>query len=126
MLEQVLDRIDQLDLTRLHNVVAFLGVMMSVYVMMLTSYEQEDRADPLWLQWSRRLALATVATGYLWSLSYSSSRKWEPWPPEIMLMFGILFVMGVRGIAIHLRIWREGHRAFPPPLPVSAMKAKKD
>lgn len=110
MLEQVLDRIDQLDLTRLHNVVAVLGVMMSIYVMMLTSYEHEDRDDPLWLQWARRLAFATVATGYLWTLSYSATRKWEPWPPEIMLMVGILFVVVVRAVAIHLRIWREGHR----------------
>lgn len=110
MFDRLLDAIDAFDLTRLHGVLAFVGFFMTVYVMSLTGYEHEDRDDPAWLQWVRRVGYGTVALAFLWSLDYSHDHGWRPWPPELMLMIGIVIGMVVRATAIHLRIRREGRR----------------
>lgn len=107
MLSQALEH---LDLTGIHTAVALIGTGLSLYVMALTSHEKEDINDPLWLQWFRRVYLGTGALTLLWSLSYSTSKGWQPWPPEIGLMLAWIGMLVGRTAAIHLRIAREGHR----------------
>jgi hypothetical protein len=102
--------INAADFSKLHTLLAILGAFLAVYVMSLTSYEHEDAADPAWLQWIRRAGLALVALSFAWTFNYSIEHRWTPWPPEIMLMVGVLLGLAVRTIAIHLRIHREGSR----------------
>lgn len=101
------------DLSTLHTILTLLGFGLTLYVMQLTSHENEDISDPPWLRWGRRMALGLVALALLWSLSYSETKRWQPWPPEMMLVLGVIGIMAVRAVAIHLRIRREGRRRFP-------------
>lgn len=104
MLAQTLDR---LDLTTAHTVLALLGAGLALYVMQLTSHVEEDRVDPVWLQWGRRLCLAAIALALLWSLSFSVTHSWQPWPPELALIIALNAIFIVRATAIHLRLRRD-------------------
>lgn len=98
------------DLTSSHTILALFGAGLSVYVMALTSYEREDINDPVWLQWFRRLYLGMGALALLWSISYSTTKGWQPWPPEVCLILAWISMLSGRTAAIHIRIWREGRR----------------
>lgn len=110
-----IDRLlEGLDLTALHTLLTIAGMFLAVYVMQLTSHVNEDHDDTAPLRWGRRSALAGIALSMLWSLSYSLTKSWQPWPPELALILAIIVMLGVRAIAIHARIRREGiRRALP-------------
>lgn len=91
-------------------VLAMTGAMLCVYVMSLTSYEHEDRADPTWLRWCRRFGHALTAIALFWSLSFMGIHRWMPSPPILLLIVAVNISMLVRATAIHLRIRREGRR----------------
>jgi cell division protein FtsW (lipid II flippase) len=116
MLDQALER---LDLTTLHTVLTLVGALMALYVMQLTSHEREDDVDPSWLRWVRRGGLGAIALALLWSLNYSETKSWQPWPPEIALIIAIILTLIVRAAAIHARIWREGSRRRRSSTPVT-------
>lgn len=108
--------LDSFDLTTAHTVLVLFGAALSLYVMQLTSHVEEDKVDPPWLQWGRRVCLAAIAWSLLWSLSYSTSKSWQPWPPEMALIFSLIAVLLIRVIAIHMRLRREKlHRHEPAP-----------
>ena len=98
------------DLTVAHMILTMIGFLLAIYVMQLTSHEHEDEDDPAWLQWGRRFALTGVAGSFLWSLSYSLAKQWQPWPPEIALHLALILMLLFRALAIHARIKREGAR----------------
>jgi len=102
--------LENFDLSGVHTALTLLGAALAIYVMALTGYEHEDEHDPVWLQWARRLVLVAMAWSCLWSLSFSESRNWQPWPPDLMMLMAMIGYLGVRASAIHARIWREGHR----------------
>jgi hypothetical protein len=108
---QIGQALEGVDLIRAHTLLTLVGAMLAVYVMSLTSYEHEDAKDPTWLRWARRSVLAMMAWSFLWSLSYSETKNWQPWPPEILMLLSMIGYLGVRASAIHARIWREGHRS---------------
>jgi hypothetical protein len=95
------------DLSTAHTVLALFAAGLAVYVMQLTSHVQEDAVDPLWLQWARRVGLAAVALALIWSVSYSTTKMWQPWPPELALILALIGVLGVRAVAIRLRLRRD-------------------
>lgn len=97
-------------LSHIHLIFGLIGFFLTVYVMVFISYEREDIADPVWLQWCRRISYAVVALAMMWSLNYQVATGWGPWPPAVLLMFGLILMMAVRAAAVHLRIMREGHR----------------
>jgi hypothetical protein len=111
MLSQALERFD---LTQIHTALTLIGAGLALYVMQLTSHEHEDISDPAWLRWCRRLYLGGIALALLWSLSYSETKSWQPWPPEIGLILAVIGMLVVRAVAIHTRVWREGHRVATP------------
>ncbi len=117
MLDRILNAIDATDWTRAYVVLTILAALLIVYVMNLTSYEQEDQCDPRWLQWGRRTGYLVTAGALLWSLIYMQNHSWQPWPPSVLLIVGIIVGASVRVIAIHLRIKREGSRRRPAELP---------
>lgn len=110
MLSQALERFD---LTMLHTILTLLGSGLSLYVMGLTGYVHEDREDPPWMQWSRRMVLGAIAMSLLWSLKFSQEKNWQPWPPEMGLIFAVVMMLAIRAVAIHLRLWRSGHYKRP-------------
>jgi len=111
------------DLTTLHTILTIAGMFLAVYVMQLTSYVNEDHRDSVTLRWGRRASLMFIALAFLWSLSYSQTKGWQPWPPEVALILAIITMMAVRAIAIHARIRRDGVRRA---LPHAAVRIKRN
>lgn len=109
-MDRILEVINASDLSRIHSLLAIVGSLLAVYVMSVTSYEHEDRDDPVWLQHLRRIGLFALAIAFGWSFLYLHDKNWKPWPPEVLLMVGIIMGLAVRAVAIHLRIRREGRR----------------
>lgn len=111
MLDKVLENHD---LMAAYTILSLVGFFLTLYVMQLTSWAHEDLADPLPLRWARRGSLAAVALSLLWSLHYSVTKAWQPWPPELALIAGVICIMAVRAIAISARIRRDRLRRVSP------------
>lgn len=109
------------DLTAAHTVLALLGAFLSVYVMQLTHYEAEDDVDPPALRFARRFALALMAWAMLWSLSYSETKNWQPWPAQVLTIMAADAILFIRAIAIKARIKRTGVK---PDAPRAALEPK--
>lgn len=95
------------DLSSIHTILTIAGMFLAVYVMQLTSHANEDAGDHWVLRWGRRTSLAMVALALLWSLSYSQTKSWQPWPPEIALIVALIGVLGFRALAIKAAIRRR-------------------
>lgn len=107
--------LEGIDLTGLHTMLTVAGSLLAVYVMQLTHYEAEDFVDPWIVRKMRRFSLALIALAFLWSAAFSLSRQWQPWPPEILLIFAIDLALVIRMVAIWARIKRTGHRCWDRP-----------
>lgn len=106
--------LEGLDLTGAHTFLALYGCFVCVYVMQLVVHEGEDRDDPWIVKNGRRFWLMMLALGFLWSISYAQGHKWQPWPPELVILIAIDMLLTVRVLAIWARIKRSGHREWAP------------
>lgn len=123
----MIDRfLEGLDLTTLHTILTIAGMFLAVYVMQLTSHVNEDHADPPTVRWFNRASLAGIGLALLWSLSYSQTKNWQPWPPEIALILAVIIMLGARAIAIHARIRRVGIRRALPTVGVAAKQPHRN
>jgi cell division protein FtsW (lipid II flippase) len=111
MLEQAIDavlsRCSAADLTRVHIVLALFGGLLAIYVANLTSFERDDVGEPTFLQWSRRVGYFVTAISLFWSVIYMDNHQWQPWPPMLLLIFGVVVMLAARARAIRLRVKRE-------------------
>jgi cell division protein FtsW (lipid II flippase) len=107
-LNQILERSDVSWIFTLLTLWAF---FLSLYVMQLTSSQDEDKNDSLFIQWGRRISLAAIALSMLWSLTYSITKQWQPWPPSLGLLFAVILMLTFRILAIKARIRRDGRKA---------------
>ena len=120
-----IDRIlDGVDLTGAHTVLALAGALLAVYVMQLTHYEAEDRVDHWLIRRARRVGLALLSLAFLWSLTFSETRNWQPWPPEIVAFFAMDLLLAVRIAAIWARIRRSGRYLDAESLKVEMRRAR--
>ena len=116
------DLLNACDWSKVHIVLALTGGGLSAYVMSLISWEHEDRDDPRWLQWLRRIGHTMTSVAMFYTVSYMADHNWQPWPPMILLVAGVNVTMIVRAIAIHVRVKRKGHFKGSP----AAMSARRD
>lgn len=93
--------LETLPLTGIFNVLTTLGALLALHVMQATSHYQEDRGDPLLLQWAHRGVLALMALTFLWMLMYGREKDWMPWPPMVAMVFIIDAGLVVRGFILH-------------------------
>lgn len=97
---------DGLNLTVAHSIASFVGAIMALYVMQLWTVGALAVPDDCWFsKQARRLALLMVALMMLWSLSYSNSKGWSPWPSDVGMMFAVdLFLLSSIVVAIKRRL----------------------
>ncbi len=102
MLDKVLE---SYDLTAIHTILTLVGFFLALYVMQQTSHVNEDRADHWFLRWINRFSFAGLALVFLWSLSYSQTKSWQPWPPDIGMDAAVIVLLAGRAWAIiaHVR-----------------------
>lgn len=98
----MLDRlVDTLDLSALHTTLVMCGALLGVYVMQMVG--RDDRHPPP-IQWALRASLAVMTLALLWSLLYSMTKQWQPWPPEILLHVGLIILLATWAAILHNRI----------------------
>jgi hypothetical protein len=104
----MLDRvIEGHDLTLIHTLLTLVGFFLALYVMQLTSHAHEDQDDPWLLRWINRVTFAGLALALLWSLSYSITKSWQPWPPDVALDLAVIVLLAGRAWAILSHIKRD-------------------
>lgn len=110
-----IDRIlDGVDLSGFYTVLSLAGALLAVYVMQVTRYEAEDRADPPALRNARTAGLAILSLSLLWSLTFSETRQWQPWPPALIMLASVDALLVIKIIAIRARIRRLGRYRDAP------------
>lgn len=108
MLDQALKVAASIDLTPALLLLAAVGACCSIYLMQLTHYESEDTVDPPWIRRIRRVALAGLAMTLCWTVDYSISHVWQPWPPFVFTLAFIDLLIGIMIFAIRARVRRTG------------------
>lgn len=110
-IEQILE---SWNLTYVLALLAMLGFFLAVYVNQLTHYEAEDSSDPMFIRIMRQAAYLLMAWSFLWVMSYSEARGWQPWPPVILMIVAIDMILIIRALAIKARIRRNGVKPEAP------------
>lgn len=99
---------DLVSLTPAFQLLAGIGGCACVFLMQLTHYEAEDKVDPPWIRNVRRLSLMLLALSLCWAAYYSTTLKWEPWPPVVGMVAALDMLIGIRIFAIRARVRRTG------------------
>lgn len=116
-----IDRLlESVDLTSVHTFLTIAGMLLALFVMQQTGHGNEDRDDPPLVRWGHRVSLGSIALALLWSLSYSMTKNWQPWPPELALIMATIAVLSFRALAIHFHIRRGIRRGTRLMTPVGA------
>jgi hypothetical protein len=109
----LIDRVlSEIDLTAVHTILALSGMFLAVYVMQLTRFEGEDREDHWLIREAHRLALVLYALAMLWSLSYSETKQWQPWPSDLAAFAIVDVMLVVRLLAVWGHMRRTGRRPW--------------
>lgn len=85
--------LDGFDLSVVHFVACLLGVFMALIVMQLWSNRSLIADDCVISYWSRRVGLCALALAMLWSLAYSTTKGWQPWPPDVAAKIAVDLVL---------------------------------
>ena len=82
--------LDGIDLSGVHFAACLMGALMAIYVMQLWSHGSlELQGDCFVAKYARRFSLLILTLSMLWSIAYSTTKGWQPWPPDL---FGLLAV----------------------------------
>ncbi len=85
--------LDALNWVPVHVALSFAGFVFCLYLMQLVSRGAIGADDKGCVRFFRRLSMAIIAGGMLWSLAYGFDRNWQPWPPFLLLMLGVDMAM---------------------------------
>jgi hypothetical protein len=94
---------ERVDLSGAFAAAVLLGAVLAVYLMQVSWQSDIERGDPTWLRYLRRTSLMGLALAFIWALSYSLSKNWQPWPPFLAVVVSADLYLAVRVITLHLR-----------------------
>lgn len=86
------------DLSIVHTILTAIGFFLTILVMQLTGHV--DLFEDWRHRWSRRSALAVLALSLLWSLSWSETRLWQPWPPDLLTLAALIGIMSLWAVSL--------------------------
>lgn len=96
-----------IDLVPFHFMLSVAGVTLCLWVMQLSGNNRIAKGEAPCLRVTRRVGIALVATGMLFSVRYSFIQGWQPWPPTIILYLGIDMALLATVISAHRRMQKE-------------------
>lgn len=79
--------LESLNLLPVQTLLSITGALLAIYAMQLPHARPYGELWPARL--IRRLGVAMVAAGMLWSVRYALYQGWQPWPPYILVLIGI-------------------------------------
>lgn len=82
----------------------FLAIAGAVEVVWLMAIIAHHRAaEPPLLRHLRRGSLALIGLSFLWGAWFALKEQWEPWPPCLPVMAGVVLYLGLTIIATYTR-----------------------
>lgn len=94
-----------------HLTLSFVGAFLTMWVMQLVSVGHIGRTDVPVLRLFRRLSLAVIGGGMLWSLDYGFERDWQPWPPFLVILLGIDMMLLMSVLGYYLKCYGRSESA---------------
>lgn len=85
----MLPDLDNINWIPAHMALSFLGFCLTLYLMSLVQRGVVGADDKGCVRFFRRLSMAIIAGAMLWSTAYGYNREWQPWPPFMLMCFGI-------------------------------------
>lgn len=70
-------------------VAALFGIALCLWVMQLVFSGAVGHERSGVVRQVRGLALAMLAFALVWSLAYADDNKWQPWPPDVLIITAI-------------------------------------
>ncbi len=98
--------LDGIDLSLVHFAATLLGALMALYVAKLWSRSMIPMITPeCWLaKHVGNVALFVLSLAMLWSLAYSTTKGWHPWPPDLFVLVAIdVFLLATIMLAVKHR-----------------------
>lgn len=88
-----------INLVPVQFVLSIVGVFLALAVMQLSGNDRLAPGEKMCLRIFRRFAVATVAGGLLWAVSYGYAQDWQPWPPFVVIILGVDLMMAATVIS---------------------------
>lgn len=110
-LETTVTFLDKWDLTPIQVILSFSGCLLSIWYMQLAGYIVTGESRLLFCV--RRFGVAMIAGGLLWSVSYAYYRDWQPWPPYLLVLFGINMALFAAILTANAARKREEAKSAP-------------
>lgn len=85
----MLPDLDAINLVPAHMALSFLGFCLTMYLMALAHRGAIGVNDNDCVRFFRRLSMSVIAGAMLWSTAYGYNRDWQPWPPFLLMCFGV-------------------------------------
>lgn len=82
----------------------FFGALACVWLMVLLNRRELYAVDSTVIRQARRAALAFVACGMLWAAKFYSETAWSPWPPYVLIVFGVDLFLLISIVSAHRRV----------------------
>lgn len=98
----------RVDTSMIFTILCIYGGLAAIYVMQKTRYEAENQHDPKWIRVVYTISTASLAWAMFWCVTYAYEHSWQPWPPEIFLVFALDVKLTMRLLAMRARVKRTG------------------
>jgi predicted acyltransferase len=95
--------LSHVDLVLPQFVLSLIGVVLCIWVMQLSGTRRIAGHERGCLRAMRRIGIALLACGLLWSLRYGYIQEWQPWPPFIVVLVGVDLTLLATVISGHLK-----------------------
>ena len=82
----------------------FAGAGACVWLMVLINHRELFFFDAFLVRQARRIALASVAIGFVWAAKFAAETQWTPWPPCVLITFGVDLYLLISIISAHKRV----------------------
>lgn len=91
-----------LNLTPLHVGLSIIGGLIALYAMQLAARDMIGRGENSCVRWLRRAGYCLTGAGMWWAASYGLEQGWQPWPPNVAILFGVDMIMAASVFGGHL------------------------
>ncbi len=95
--------VDSWKLGTAHMLVSLLGAFMALYVMQLWSRGDLSKDEHPIITHARRFGLMLLALALIWSVSYATDKRWEPWPADFLTNVAIDIMLGAAIVNVWCR-----------------------
>ena len=95
--------LESIDFIPLHFAFCLAGALLCIAVMQLSTRHGDLLGENHFQIILRRVALTGLGLALLWASSYSATKGWQPWPPDVLIIAVLDVVLGIRMVSILLR-----------------------